>query len=252
MENNKEDEFKVPQIKTRKDLVKVFDAIYDQGFGFIGNQDSYHKNKIDKIINKNNTLKLNVPDSFRKTLYDTTDYTEAEKIAINNFSKFNPNDKINEIINDNLSLISDDISKPPDINGDSINDVLLWVKFRNKYDLNDKDFKDNKVAYGTRVSIYNLDKKTIKINFRDSYDKFEELYKLIFNEKCIEIKKSAGDWQNIGKIEIKIFLNNTATIKGDLTEIKEYYYKNLKNKKQHYSSSVIYYNNNKEIIKMQF
>jgi len=247
MENNKEkEEFKMPQIKSESDLNKVFDAIYDQGFGYISRRDDYHQNKIQKIVQKYNTLKLDIPDNFYRNLYDIKNYSEVEKEVMNHFSKFNPDDKINEFIKNIFSLKYDDRGKPPENNCESINTVIDWFKFKNKYNLIDKDFKFNKNYLN--VDVYNLDKNSIKINFKDDYDNFESFYELIFNEKCIEIKHRTGDWQNIGKIEIKLFLNNTASIRGDLTKIKDYYYKDLMKNFYFNNAYIIYYKNKIEKI----
>jgi len=242
MENNKEEEeFKIPIIKSSNDLNKIFDAIYEQGFGYVQNQDNFHKSKIEKIIQKYNVLKIDVPSSFYAESYKIKNYAEAEKEISAHFSKFNPDDKINEFIKNKFSIKYDDRCKPPEDRGDNLSTVVEWFKFKTKYNLIDKDYKLGDKYY-INVDIYNLDKKSLKIHFGDNND-FKSLYKLIFNKECAEITNKLGEWQNLGEIELKFFQNGTASIKGNLTKIKEYYYKDLMSSVFYNSIYIIYYNN---------
>lgn len=246
---NKEDEFKIPEIKSSKDLDKIFDALYDQGFGYVQNQDSFHKAKIDKIIHKNNKLKIDIPSSFYYDTYKIKNYSEAEASVINHVSKFNPSDKINELIKNKFPLKYDDRCEIPEYNETKVNKVIDWFNFKAKYRLNDKDLKKYvQTKNYLKVDIYDLDKKFIKISFGNDISDFETLYELIFNEKCSGLKNSSGDWQNIGKIEIKQFLNGTANIRGDIDKFKEYYYNKLINDVFYNNVYVVSYNKTTKLI----
>ena len=183
-----------------------------------------------------------------KELKDLTDYDTIKKTAEKFFSKFNPDDKIFELINRILIQADDSVITPSD-NYPNSNEIISWVEFKNKYNLKDEFGISKSVEY------YNFDKKFIKISFYDYFSEFIELYNLIFGEEIKNFADSKytkdaykyGQWQNVGKIEIKIYQNNTADLRGDLTKIKEYYYKYLI--KKMYNSLIIKYNGKIQIIK---
>jgi len=249
MENNKEEEFKVPQINSEKDLDTIFSALYDQGFGYVQNQDRFHKNKIEKLIQKYNTLRVDVPQSFYSDSYKIKNYSEADNVISSHFSKIKPDDKIFELIKSIFSLKFDDRAKLPQLENDNIIEVIEWFKFKERYNLNDKDFKSyiHTRSY-TNVDVYNFDKKFIKISFGKDSGQFETFYNLIFNEKCKEVENKVGAWQDLGKIEIKQFLNGTANIRGDIDKIKEYYYNELITHTFYNNLYIIYYNKNIKIV----
>lgn len=237
------------QIKSRKELEDIFKSLSDQGFGFFSDYEAHHK-KINRIINEYNTLRVDKEDyKFKEKMYSIDDYEEAKKEAINFFSKFKPDDKIFELLN-TFHLSNDDSASTPSYNYPNAKEIIKWMTFKNKYKLNDKDFDgDDTVEY------FNLDKSFLKIRYSNKDYKFKQLYELIFGEECNDFLGSEYgdknyDWQNLGKIEIKIFKNGYANIKGDLTKLKEYYYKTI-NKNRNYVHTIIKYNGKTEIIKKE-
>jgi len=249
-EDKPKTDFKIPKITNYEELEIVLDSLSNQGFGSFGRSWEHHNNKIDSLIRNANTLNLNIPDSLTKDLRNKKDYNDVELEAKKYFSSFNSDDKIYEYINNYFSIKYDDKSKAPGSNNDRINEVIEWVNFRIKYNLNDKDFKNFEHQY-TNTYIYNLDKKTIKINFSDE-STFRSFYKLIYEEECAPFDKhsnSFGEWYNLGKIEIKQFQNGTVTLRGDLSKLKNYYYKYLTQKQIYNSNYVVYYKNKTQIIR---
>lgn len=228
-------------IKNQADLKQILKFLDDQGFGYIGEWD-LHQKKVDHIINKNNTFHITVDPKLKSTMKDLVDYDEIDKEVKNYFSKFNVDDKIFEFIK-MFSLVEDDECATP-WNNPEVKDIVTWVNFKKKYNLKDEFGSHNMVRF------YNLDKNYLKINFGQykSYG-FKQFYKLIFGEECKEFDtdKKTGIWQNIGKIEIKFFLKGGANIKGDLTKIREYYYRDMTNKI--YGHTIIKYNGKVDIIK---
>jgi hypothetical protein len=225
-------------IKTRSDLEKILKFLEEQGFGYHSDYDLHNK-KIDHIIGKRNTLGILYDTKFKEELYKYKDYEEADKKAKKYFSGFSADDKIFELIS-SYYLQSDEVCKVPGIRPDN-KEIIEWVNFKIKYgiknEFGEKDYT---------VSVYNLDKNFLKINFKKYIWDFKRMYKLIFVEDCKDFdEKYYGSWQNIGKIEIKFFQNGSANIKGDTKKLKEYYYKNLKSKK---INIIIKYNDKLEII----
>ena len=226
-------------IKTIDDLKQLIKFLDEQGFGYLSEHDLHNK-KVDHIISKNNILGVKYDDKFKGNLYKLNNYEEMDKEAKIYFSKFSTDDKIYELIN--IFYLSDDEGcRVPSYWSDN-KEIIEWVNFKNKYRL--------KEEFGPKsnfVNVYNLDKNYIKIYFKNYGDwDFKKMYKLIFGEECKDFGKNCGVWQNIGKIEIKFFQNGYANIKGDLKKIKEYYYKNLKNRN---NNMIIIYNGNLEILK---
>ena len=228
------------KIKNEEDLKKVLKFLEDQGFGYQSAYWELHNKKIDNIVSKANTLNIKYDSSLKERLYKLKDYDEVSEEAKNFFTKFTPDDKINEFINE-FYLSTDETVRTPYSRPDA-KDIIAWTDFRNKFNLQNDFGVDNHIEY------YNLDKNYLKINF-GSYKEweFKRLYKLIFNEECVEFEaKKVGLWVDLGKIEIKFFLNGKASIKGDLKKIKEYYYKYLKNRN---GNTIITYNKKIDITK---
>ena len=226
-------------IKTKKQLDEILQMLNDQGFGYFSNYEQ-HKKKVDHIINKANRLGIKYNDKLKSELEKMSDYAEIEKKANEYFSKFSPDDKIFELLN-KFYIQTDDSGKVPYGRPDN-RDIVDWVNFKNKYELKDE--------YIGNFDVYNFDKSFIKIRFPEySNWEFENLYELVFGEKCgkFEEKKAYGIWQNIGKIEIKLFQNGYCNIKGDIGKLKEYYYKYLK--ERIYRNTIFIINKRKEIIK---
>lgn len=227
------------KIKSEKDLQQVLDYLKDQGF-YIHNSWDLHRHKVDKIYNDANTLGIDYPSSI-KDYYNEKNYEELEKKAKEYFSKFGVDDKINEFIN-KFYIQEDERIHSPSFTYPDKKEIINWIKFKNKYNIKDSDFR-----YSSYIHVYNLDKPYLKITFseRNGWE-FKRFYKLLFNEECNEFSDSNyGDWQNLSKIEIKIFKNGSANIKGDLDKIKEYYYKYLITKK--YNNMVLIYKKDKRL-----
>ena len=227
------------KIKTEDELKQVLKFLEDQGFGY---QTAWelHNKKIDNIVSKANTLNVKYDSNLKERLYKLKDYDEIEEEAKNFFTKFTPDDKINEFLND-FYLSTDETVRTPYSRPDA-KDIIAWTDFRNKFNL------QNDFGVGNHIEYYNLDKNYLKINYGNYKDwEFKRLYKLIFGEECPEFEsKKVGVWVNLGKIEIKFFLNGKANIKGDLKKIKEYYYKYLKNRN---GNTIITYNKKIDITK---
>jgi len=226
-------------IKTKKELDEILQMLNDQGFGYFSDYEP-HKTKIDHIINKANKLNIKHDSKLKDKLIKMSDYDEIEKETNEFFSKFQPDDKIFELLN-KFFISSDGIGRVP-YGRPSGNDIVAWVNFKNKYGLKDE--------YTGNLEVYNFDKSYIKVNYPEYSEwDFEKLYELVFGEKCgkYEERKAYGTWQNIGKIEIKLFQNGYCNIKGDIAKLKEYYYKYLKKKLYHTTIFII--NKKKEIIK---
>lgn len=226
-------------IKSEKDLNQLSDYLKEKGFGWL---DTYklHSYKIDKIINNANTLNIDYNSNLKNELYYEKTYADAEEKAKQFFSKFSVDDKIKEYLN-TFYLQSDDNIRTP-YSRPNRKDVIDWVNFKTKYDLTDE------FGPGNFINVYNLDKNILKtsFNYSSSY-KFKRFYELIFNEEPNDINyNDTGIWQDLGKIEIKIYKNNKADIKGDLDKLKQYYYNYSKNSG---GNNIIKYNGKKEIIK---
>lgn len=237
-------EFKLPEIKTKEDLFKLLKYLQEQGFGYFSDWE-YHYKKVDKIINDANKMSISYDKKLKEQLSKMSDYDQIKKEVEAYFSKFSSEDKIMELLND-FYLVSDDSVRIPYSRPDA-KDVIEWVKFKKKYNLKD-DF-----IPGGYISYYNLDKNYLKINYGEYKNYyFKQLYKYIFNEEALDWNdKKAGEWFNIGKIEIKLFVNGKIQIKGDIDKFKEYYNKQLY--KKHYMShnDIIKYNNKVTILKAE-
>lgn len=232
----------LPKIKTKEDLKKLLNYLYDQGFGYFSDWE-HHQKKITHIINKNNTLNIKYDKKLDDEMNRLTDYDEIENQVKQYFLKFSPDDKIFELF-ERFNIQSDDSCSLPSNNYPDIKEIIKWNEFKNKYKL-----KDEYINTGGFLSfaVYNLDKNFLKIRFGDESYHFNTLYKLIFNEEPSDINKVYGEWQNIGKIEIKKFQNGYANIKGDIKKFKDYYYKYLTQKI--YYHTIIIYNKKQEIFK---
>lgn len=232
-------EFKTPIIKTKQELEKILDDLSEQGFGYFNRYDA-HQRKIEKIINVNNKLNVSVDSEFKNNLQRVDDYVQAEKIAKEHFSKFKPDDKINELLK-KFSIQYDDSAGIPSNYADA-NEIIRWVEFRTKYNLKDEFDK------GYNVQYYNLDKSFLKIYYNDNQYDFSTLYGLIYGKSCPDYdRKSIGVWIDLNPLELKIFANGYANIRGDIKKFKEYFYKTLKSER--YGNSIIKYNDKIEIIK---
>ena len=239
-EQNLSEQLNKLKIKNRSDLGVLLKFLESQGFGHQSEYE-FHGKKMDNILSSSNTLGVKYEDSFKTKIHNLNDYDEARKLAEQFFSKFGVDDKISEYLK-TFYIKEDSLGKIPSFSRPSEKDILEWFKFKTKYDIKDESVFD---SYDS-VYVYDLDKNMIKINF-GSYRswEFKRLYSLIFNEECIDFNdKIAGEWFNLGKIEIKFFSNGNAAIKGDLTKFKQHYYKHLKNEKWY--STIIFYNNKKE------
>lgn len=226
-------------INSEAELKYILNFLDKQGFGYFSSWE-HHQRKIEDIISNANTLQVKYDDDFKRKLMNVNDYIAAKKQADEFFSKFNPDDKINELLN-KFSIISDDTSSPPSYNYANNNDVIKWVNFRLKWNLKDE------FSPGDRVYYYNLDKNYLKINYGENYE-FKELYRLIYGEEIKDVSlNKIGDWIDIGKIEIKFFANGNANIKGDIQKFRDYYYKDIISKKYHHN--VIARNGKVEIYK---
>ena len=167
----------IESITNRKDLKKVLQFLEDQGFGYVMGELKFHEKKIDNIISKANTLKIEYDkNKLDREINGSEDYDEIERIAKNFFSKFNPDDKINELIN-KLSIKEDERCQTPSWNFPDSAEIISWVNFRIKYNLKDEFDGSDYVNY------YNFDKKFIKISFFDKFWEFIQLYELIYGEK---------------------------------------------------------------------
>lgn len=237
------------EIKNKEDLKKVLNFLDEQGFDPRGVQyvsvTNLHDKRVEDIFNKANKYNVDLSQEDKNMLYrlkSKDNYSDIKIESENYFSKYNPDDKINEVINW-FFIRSDDSSEVPSFNNTSAKAIVDWVKFRNKYNLID-EFNQY-----SRVKFYNFDKPMIKIGFNDRKSwEFDKMYKLIYGEEVIKYKNSdTTSWQNLGKIEIKFFLNGNANLKGDLTLLKEYYYKYLIRKR--YDNLIIRYNGKNEIFK---
>lgn len=240
-----EQEFKLPPIKTKEDLTKFLKHLSDHGFGYQSDY-KFHETKVDHLINQANKLGINYDNKLNMELYKLNDYDEIKRKAEEHFSKFGVIDKIEEYFKgENFALHSDNSIRTPSGSSPNAKDIIEWVKFRNKLKLKD-EFGMYKMVY-----YYDLDKNILKINF-GSYKEweFKNLYRLVYDEELIETnfnEKRVGDWQDLGKIQIKFFVKGGAAIKGELTKLKELYYNYLK--KNLYGHNIIKHQGKQEIIK---
>jgi len=234
---------KLPTIRTRAQLDMIIKGLSDQDFGYYVGDWKAHDHKINRIISDGNILRIK-EDKYKAELYNLikgmTNYNEIEKTVKKYFTKFKSDDKINELINTFYLKIESVTSKPSDYA--SKQDIINWVKFKRKYGIKGEP------NFNYNVSVYNLDKIFIKVNFLNSYrwenkSKFTQLYNFIYGEDPNEWSaESSGAWQNLGKIEIKIFQNGSMNIKGDIKKLKPYLYNGITK-----YNCIIFYNNKKEI-----
>jgi hypothetical protein len=234
---------KIDKIKTYQELEELTKELDNQGFGYISAWDLHHK-KINDIISKSNKLNVDVKHNFKEEIQKLKDYNEANRMAEEHFSKFNPIDKIFELMNV-FYLSTTSSGRVPSSRPDK-NEIITWVSFKQKYGLKDE------YNTWTQFDVYDLSKNMLKIHYGDNNNyQFKTFYKLIFNEECSEFANGRwdnkyGEWQDLGEIEIKFFQNGYANIKGNLKKIKELYYKYLT--KRNYNM-IIFFNGKKEIIK---
>ena len=225
-------------IKNEKELDQVFDIIRDQGFYISGKYEA-HRNKLQSIISKANTLNVKVDQKFENEIYRMSDYVEAEKMAKEYFSKIKPDDKIKEYI-DYYHVITDDAAKTPSLINPSSNEIINWVNFRIKYKLKDGVYQPE-----STIKIYNLDKKILKISYGKDYD-FEQLYILLYGENPNSFSSKNNGWMDLGKFELKVFANGNANIKGDLEPFMKYFLDYIR--KMFYQISLVTYKGKTETI----
>ena len=233
---------KLPIIKTRAQLKMIIDGLESQGFGYYVGDWKAHDYKVNSIIRKNNTLGIK-EDTFMgeltKEVEKLTNYSEIEKIVKNFLKKFKPDDKINELLN-NFYLKPETVVRQPSSSHPGRKEIIEWVKFKRKYGIKGEP------NFNWNVSVYNLDKNFVKISFfGEHYEKkpkFTNLYELIYGEEPNEWSAKMGGWQDLGKIEVKIFQNGSMNIKGDIKELKKRLYDNINR-----HDCVIFYNKKKEI-----
>ena len=228
-------------INNRAELKQLLDFLEEQGFGHMREWE-IHDKKVDSLISKANKLNLAYPNSFKERFYKLDDYNEITKELEKHFSQFSVDDKIMEYLI-KFNLLTDKSIQTPSRLWPDKKEVIEWFKFKKKLGLKDEFSK------GNYVNFYNLDKKTLKINFGNEGWYFEDLYKAVFNEECAEFnyRVITGRWENLGKIEIKLYANGNADIKGDLTKLKEYYYQYITDKPNRHL--IIKYNGKLEIIR---
>ena len=209
----------LPIIKTKTDLENLYEYLYKQGFGYLDKYNA-HKHKIISIIHKNNTLDIKYDSNLIDNMYKLDNYNDVEEKVKEYFSKFSSDDKIFELLN-HLYLVEDDSCSVPSKNYPNSNEIIKWFNFRKKYNI--KEFK-NTNGFFNNIHYYNLDKNILKIKYSDEYN-FKKLYYLIFNENIESLEKKYGVWLQCGKLEIKLYLNGYANIKGDIDKLKDYYYR---------------------------
>lgn len=220
------------KIKNRNDLEVLTKFLEEQGFGYIGYWDM-HKKKLQNIASKANTFGVD-----KKIDLSGDDYEEEERKAKEFYSKFSSDDKIKEFIS-MFHISSDDEGKSPSLHNDN-KELIEWYEFKTKFGL-----KDIYKSWD-RITFYNLDKKFIKIRFGSREYDFKRFYKLVFNEECKNFDaptewndKGSGLWQDLGRIEIKIYKNFYCDIRGEgLSKLKEIYFKDLNDQ----NSNIIMYN----------
>lgn len=234
----------ISKIQSLKDLDDLSDNIRKQGFGHI---DTYklHTNKIQSIKTKAN--KLNIDD--RKNidnLFNNKDlYDDIENKLNDYYSKFNNDDKIKELLN-SFYIMSDSTGITPSRNSTK-NEIIEWYDFKTKHNID----LETELNFGTStyVSYYDLDKSYLKLNYNKKYYEFNDLYFLLYDKTPIEELKyseNSSVWKNLGEIEIKLFLNNSMNVKGNITKLKNYFYNDLINTKN--MSKIIKYNKKIDII----
>lgn len=227
-------------IKNEDDLNRVLELLEEQGFGYNRSWE-LHQRKVQDIINKSNKLNIKYDN---KLLSDNTklkDYSEIEKNVKKYFSKFNSDDKINEFLN--VFYIQSDATARTPYSSPNVKEVVDWVNFKKRFNVSDE------FGRGNYIEVYLLDKKGIKIKFGEYKTRdFKIFYNLVYNEECPDFdQNNVGDWQDLGRIEIKFFQNGNAAIKGEVKKLKEYYYNYIKNFRS--GNYIIRYNNKTEIIK---
>jgi len=232
----------LPIIKTRAQLDMILNGLYAQDFGHYSDWKA-HEKKVESIIRQNNTLNIK-EDTFMGKLKGDVEkldtYSEIERISKNFFKKFKPDDKIKELLN-SFYLKSESSVRPPSSSSPGRKEIVDWVKFKRKYGI------AGEPNFGWSVDVYDLDKNFIKVNISSNYEwenktKFSELYKLLYGEEPNEWSAKQGGWQDLGKIEIKIFQNGTMNIKGDIKELKKRLYNSITR-----YNCVVFYNKKKEI-----
>jgi len=228
-------------IKNENELKIILNSLRDQGFGSFDDYKA-HNYKIDRMINYAN--KFNIEQSkyrqYTENLYNLKDYTEIENKLQSIFSNYSEIDKIKEYLD--IFYVSPTIKlKLPDVNTYQQEDnIIQWVKFKTKLNLKDINF-----IPGKTINFYDLDKKTIKIRYKENYE-FQRLYELLFNKKCKDYKDDYGTWIDLDEIQIKLYQNGLAELSGNISQLKKYYYVEL-SKNTYYNYNIIIYNN-KQII----
>ncbi len=233
---------KLPIIRTKEQLSMILNGLSAQGFGSIASDWQAHDYKVYRLISENNVFGVseqNFKSELIKLVQNMTNYSEIERIIKNYFKKFKPDDKIKELIS-KFYLKSDMSVRQPSRSRPEKSDIKDWIKLKKKYKIKGEP------KFNWTVDVYNLDKSFIKVNFFgynwENQTKFSELYEFMFGEKPDEwSSKLTGSWQNLGKIEVKIFQNSSMNIKGEVKKLKKYLYEQLGD------NCIIIYNKNKEI-----
>lgn len=238
MENKNTIDFR--NIKNQDELDVIFKSLSDQGFGYMSTY-KIHNDKIKHIINKANKYDIESNKHSRETseLYKLKNYNDIESQAEKIFSKWSPDDKINEYLNMFGVISTIEVQYPSSNPSDK--ELIRWFKFKLKFKLKDSDFSS-----WERVYYYDLDKKTIKITFGDNKWDFRRMYTLLYKKECPEFSnKPIGVWVDLDNIQIKFYVNGNAELSGDVESYKKYQYEYLKN--QTYATNIIKYNNKMEI-----
>jgi hypothetical protein len=233
------------KIKTTDELNKIIDELSEQGFSGINRYELELRKKED-IIRKANTHNISKysNDELKNDFNRTKSFEEMENIAKEYFSKFSSKNKLNEYL-DMFDIIENDQGQKPskyDYEKGTDRSIKKWEDFKNKWGI--PDIGD----YNARVYIYDLNKNYIKVRFPNlsSWD-FKQLYNMVFNEEAVLFnERETGNYQNIGKLELKFYSNGNVDIKGSgLNTLKKLYKNYIPTK--HYINSVILYGSEKLI-----
>lgn len=238
---------RLPKITSKEQLKAICDGLNDQGFGYYSEYEM-HNRKVQSIISKNNKYRIDdkkFSSEVQDLISDVTDYEEMDKIVSKYFEKFKPDDKIKELLN-KFYLKALDSGRSPG-NSPDRKEIIEWVRFKKKYGIKGEPF--GTLNY---ISVYNLDRNILKINSSGDYGtwEFDRLYELLFNEKPNEWSngngygegKVFGKWQDLGKIQVKVYQNGNMDVKGDIKKLREFLYKSIRRE-----NCIIFYNKKKEI-----
>jgi hypothetical protein len=235
-------------IKNKQELKELVDSLEQQKFTPYYEHyekrvridaDYMHTAKVKDMIIKGNIHGIEKYGEYElnKILEKETDYAVIQKKIKEFFSKFNPENKIKELVG-SFTFLSVDIGNPPSNWSPSKKDIIEWYQFKKKWNL-----KDDKIQR-EKVIIYNFDDKKIRINSYGHVDSFLKLYEYVYGKKPLDIRwNSYGIPQNIGDIEIKIFQNDNIEIRGDIDKLKKLFYNKIEDSGE---QMVIFYNGKRE------